>query len=610
MSTVPPEYRCVISGRIMLEPGVFHVKKFGTIKVDSIVAETAKRELYFYLDGTKHDVAAEDSWEEDSILKKEMKQFFDGTDPPILANWLLDKIFRLKVYGEFQQSLFPYVEYERLESMNQTNKDAANECMIKVLRSTSAREFKETIDIIESALLIFSATHTVNIEFNSTERTARWPKIFPKRKNEISPTTEMLKLLERLIDMAASNKEDNTTVHSILQLLRSLMHILVKKHGETDDEYSLDYVIAGSIPKEVTYVYETIKEHIDTNALVLDKRPYNSWKDYVCTALLAFEWIKNSIHKFPRSFTVGEINDLYMSLKTSKQGNRSSKFNVVVGVDAKLLPASKLAKNAVLQVASQFNFLESKTPEYTDITEYYNDATQGPQASIGSLAALILRDAAFKDRDPQTIFGTAKDVYKGGYLMPSKLDEPEQNSALLTHLRTNIKDLRILAQWGLPELGAAPLLQVFTAAPSFQEEEGDDEDLRVALKPAQGSTDEEICTLLVTSQYRAVAQIAALRSLAAQERIPLHLTLVGQGAFNNPGCAVKSALQAVYDVVDGFDVDVYIHCFNMENDVVNLRMNLPGDLNRLWTSLDMDSNGKYLVPDSYLTEDKFMEGRK
>lgn len=611
----------------MLEPGDFHVSGFGTVKVDRIVAEIAKHELYFYMNGTREAVVPKDRWEEDSGLKQQIASFLEasGMDPPILANWLLDEKFRLKVYGEFQQCLFPRVLFMDLEKMDAGNKEAVRECMIKVLRSTSAREFQETIDIIERALRIFNATHPVNIEFNFAERSARWPKVFPRRtnvirskplrKNAISPRTEMLQLVEHLIDIAPSSedpqsKEDNATMHSILQLLRSLMHILDKKHGETVDEYSLESVIAGVTPKEVKEVYETIKNHIDTNALVSDKRPYNVWKEYVNQASLAFEWIKDSIRKFPRAFTVGEINDLYMSRKTSEQRNGFPTFKVVVGVDAKLLPASQLAKNAVLQVASQFNFLESKTPDYMAITEYYNDATQGPQASMGSLAALIVRDAGFREKDPQTIFETVKDagVYKGGYLMPTKLESPEQKSALLTHLRTNIKDLRILAQWGLPELGASPLLQVFTAAPSFQEEKGDDEAVREALKPEQGSTDEQICTLLVTFQYRAVAQIAALRS-SAVARIPLHLTLVGQGAFNNPGCAMKSALQAVHDAVKGFNVDVYIHCFNMDNDVINLRMNLPYDLNGLWTSLDRE-NGKYLVPDSYLTADQFMEGGK
>ena len=93
--------------------------------------------------------------------------------------------------------------------------------------------------------------------------------------------------------------------------------------------------------------------------------------------------------------------------------------------------------------------------------------------------------------------------------------------------------------------------------------------------PDPGSYGEKICTVLVEAQYRAIAQIAAMRSLRTKgERVNLHLTLVGQGAFNNPQSVLKSALKAVYETVSYFDVDVFIHGFS-DSDVKKIDKSLP-----------------------------------
>lgn len=418
--------------------------------------------------------------------------------------------------------------------------------------------------------------------------------------------TTMLRLLEHLGEVTESvdGLHDKTTIQSIMKLLKFLMAV-VSGHtiktgdqlGKKTDEYSLHSVISGVVPDDVKVVNGVLDFFKHTDSFKSDRYPYLFWNEYVRSASRVVSGISSS----PESFTVGEIDDLFRSSSNSSP-NGVSRFMIVVGVDAKLLPESKLANNAVLQVASQFNFLESKTTKYTAITEYSHDVTQGPQASIGSLAALILRDMRFKDRDPQTIFSDTADAYEGGYFMPYRLDG-QQQSDFLNHLDKNINSLRVLAQWGLPELGSAPLLQVFNAAPSFQD------DGNVIPTPLQT----QICTKLVVSQYRATAQIAALRSLVAGTRVPLHLTLVGQGAFKNPGSVLHGALEAVFDAVNGFNVDVYIHCFNIKKDVLNLRTNLPGKLRHLLTKLDKNDAADiqdFLVPQSYWNKDEFMNGVK
>ena len=65
-----------------------------------------------------------------------------------------------------------------------------------------------------------------------------------------------------------------------------------------------------------------------------------------------------------------------------------------------------------------------------------------------------------------------------------------------------------------------------------------------------------------------------MRSLVSGTRVSLHLTLVGQGAFNNPPSVLASALRAVYETVRYFEVDVYIHGYS-NSDVEKIEHSLP-----------------------------------
>ena len=137
----------------------------------------------------------------------------------------------------------------------------------------------------------------------------------------------------------------------------------------------------------------------------------------------------------------------------------------------------------------------------------------------------------------------------------------EQQRDVLFRLKSKIDELNILAQWGIPDTGdSTSLMQVFTAAPSYQGSE----------EPLPESVGCKLCTMLVEAQYRAIAQIAVLRSMHIQDTVPLHLTLVGQGVFKNPPIVMESAFKAVYDTVKKFNVKVYFHGFS-ELDVTKIR---------------------------------------
>jgi hypothetical protein len=187
-----------------------------------------------------------------------------------------------------------------------------------------------------------------------------------------------------------------------------------------------------------------------------------------------------------------------------------------------------------------------------------------------SLAALILRDFMYRNGAPQIFehLTEAREVYRNGYFMPFRARDKNR---LLHELTNIVGNLSILAQWGVPQAGKPPMMQVFTAAPSYQ-------------NANPGPEAGPICSLLVTQQYAAIGQLAAMRSVLIGERVPLHLTLVGQGAFNNPESVMKDALRAVTETVQGYDVDLFLHGYGPA-DIDRIVRLTPSDVEwKLWNS--------------------------
>jgi hypothetical protein len=188
-------------------------------------------------------------------------------------------------------------------------------------------------------------------------------------------------------------------------------------------------------------------------------------------------------------------------------------------------------------------------------------------ASIGSLAALIERDHYFKkmtDFEIQPIFRWSKNVYEGGYFTPDgkpgdKKISKEEKQVIYNDISINLPTLNIFAQWG--RVYKNTILQIFTAAPSYQHR---------SEKPKIDSLDGKLCEELVTAQYEAIAKIAVMRSMVVTKRVPLHLTLVGQGAFNNPEEVMVKALNKVIEIVRDFNIDVFFHGYS-EQDVMKIR---------------------------------------
>jgi hypothetical protein len=272
-----------------------------------------------------------------------------------------------------------------------------------------------------------------------------------------------------------------------------------------------------------------------------------------------------------RATTVGDIEKEYLRFFELAKPSKKASFTIVGPfIDGKYALKSKLARNGIMQVASQFDFLEAPTSAYTEIMGYPWDPTQGPGSSMASLEALILRDAAIK---PPTHGGELQKLgqqpifngirwYKNGYLEPHKEAIDAKLRETAAFITDNIGKLKILAQESVPEFSIDPCVQVFSAAPSYQSYH-DEKGLAVHVSaPTEGSAGAQICEVLVLAQYASIAKLAVIKSIAEpSKRVNLHLTGVGQGAFNNPPSLFNKFIEEVWKIVEPFNVSVYMHVY-------------------------------------------------
>ncbi|HRE30448.1 MAG TPA: protein kinase, partial [Candidatus Berkiella sp.] len=131
--------------------------------------------------------------------------------------------------------------------------------------------------------------------------------------------------------------------------------------------------------------------------------------------------------------------------------------------------------------------------------------------------------------------------------------------------------LKILPQWVLCESSGQNQLQVFTAAPSFQRRP----------QPVERSVEDKICKQLVVAQYIATAQLAVIRSRETGQTVPLHLTLVGQSAFNNNPSVMKEAMAKVAEIVKGENVAIYVHAYTPK-DVALIETQMKDNIDKLY----------------------------
>ncbi len=366
------------------------------------------------------------------------------------------------------------------------------------------------------------------------------------------------------------------------------MHQVKKKDGvEQANTASLSsYLKAPTIPPEVERLANLGQEGYKSKKIVAQDEAKKGGREP--------GWLKKTFGKKeddilkelkkvdpPKTYTAGEVNAELARSKKPEATEKVPDFTIVEGVSVNDLHRRPLGDNCVLQVASQFDFQESKTKDDTSVEDYIGDPTQGPQASIEAAAGALHRKAAkskgalphalsdmlvleIGPPPPTSLMGKYPDLYKNGYLELWRITDPVHEKALLTHIESNIDKLRVLPQWVTCEPTGSKQLQVFTAAPSYQ----NNNPPPLTHKPTQAGT--EICKKLVVAQYVATAQLAVIRSRETGQPVPLHLTMVGQGAFGNDPSVMKEAMEAVAKVVKGENVQVYVHAFSPK-DVINLK---------------------------------------
>ena len=264
----------------------------------------------------------------------------------------------------------------------------------------------------------------------------------------------------------------------------------------------------------------------------------------------------------PPSFQIQQINEEYERVKKQKTQSSAiqpaqTKTFVVVGVDAIALPSAKATSGGIVQVASQFNALESMSKERAALSIYPFDPTQGPRAVMPCANALFQRDTimhydAFEDVMPDE--ATRKRFVQGGYVTWNK--DPAEFQAQLGANNENVQKLRILSMWTKPELADTEVLQCYTAA---------------APTSAYGNSgnkkqQDEIAEALVVEQYTAIAKMAVIRARETGQTVPLHLTFVGGGAFENDPKILQKAFKEVENILQNENVELYIHAYRLQNE--------------------------------------------
>ena len=262
----------------------------------------------------------------------------------------------------------------------------------------------------------------------------------------------------------------------------------------------------------------------------------------------------------PPSFQIKEIDEAYQEQQKAKPaGKNTGKSNlfVVEGVDALFLPFADIARGGIVQVASQFNALESPGVRKAKLGEYAGDWTQGPRVVMPCAHALIQRDLdnlmdynAFQDVIPDK--AKRDNLIKDGYVQWG--DNPKQLQVYLGANNENVKKLRILSMWVKPELSDTNFIQCYTAAPPTNGSYGN---------AGPVAEQDAIAETLVVEQYKAIAKMAVIRSREIGGTIPLHLTLVGGGVFANSPKVLQNALQEVRAIIANENVDLYIHAHSL-----------------------------------------------
>jgi hypothetical protein len=236
-------------------------------------------------------------------------------------------------------------------------------------------------------------------------------------------------------------------------------------------------------------------------------------------------------------------------------------------------------EDAVFQVASQFNCLESPGAFVTPVARYFADSTQGPRASISAFPATFVRHYAATDDHgrfvQQTngqqidlladVFAPHQSPVRNGYLEQGLPTEPLSATLVrgFERIRVGVHEAAPVVfgyNWDGAVDGDKRITQVLTSTLAGGGYSAED-NLGVEFAPA--------CQQLLRGAY-----LGTLLTAVSQGRSLVVLTLIGGGVFGNPLALIWDAICFAVDEVRG--------CVTRPLDVVvngrdlSMRMELEG----------------------------------
>lgn len=284
-----------------------------------------------------------------------------------------------------------------------------------------------------------------------------------------------------------------------------------------------------------------------------------------------------------------EIGGLELvALETLRERARSAglrpgrlKVRVVTG-DVRRLHRSPENAGALFQVASQFNLLEMTSPDMTPeqgVTRYQNDPTQGPACAIAAGAATIYRNyfvpmgedhgqTARRQLDGLADLGKALSratklpvcdlwTMQNGYALATRTGLDAIACYLQTLSTDQIDCLRGKLCIGLHqdvEVTEAPGPNRPRVSQSFCSA------LPVAYSDVPPAQWEPFAMLVLEAAYEATLW-AGVRNAQRHVSHVVFLTLLGGGAFGNPGRWTHGAIRRALRLMSAYDLDVRLVSF-------------------------------------------------
>lgn len=233
--------------------------------------------------------------------------------------------------------------------------------------------------------------------------------------------------------------------------------------------------------------------------------------------------------------------------------------------------------DAVFQVASQFNALESPAPSIVRVSDYFHDPTQGPRASISAFPGTLLRQYAaprlgggrftqVEDAEQVNLLvnvahpETAR--VKNGYLRARDVFNPEgfaeslirEHDAIQVGVHEGVEVVRGYAWDGPTAYPHQRIAQIFTSTLAAG---GYSPEIDIRTDPWR----------TIASQLLRAAYLGTLLAAVVLRKQTVILTLIGGGVFGNPHELIRDSISWACDEFEavGPAIDV----------VVNIRENDP-----------------------------------